>query len=187
MANSVSAFHFYAHNAGGHRTNWTIHWRQGLKLINSSSIKSDFSSLPGRLAVILRLSSGACYPVWLLPKVMLPLRKYKLKWRVICCEADKLSESWWGKSSAEDREGRTARGKIEPVLLSKHHSMCWNLTNYIRPLPLCTSDVNISITKYIIIISNEIRVLQVCVPCRIELRMITIKFLKWNWYSKQDT
>lgn len=117
---------------------WRIHGRLWLKLTNSSSIKSDFSSLPGRVAVILHLSSGACYPVWLLPKVMLPLRKYKLKWRVICCEADKLSESWWGKSSAEDREGRTARGKIEPVLLSKHHSMCRNLTNYSRPSPLCS-------------------------------------------------
>lgn len=83
-------------------------------------------------------SSGASYPVWLLPKVMLLLRKYKLKWRVICCEADKLSEGWWGKSSAEDREGRIARGKTEPVLLSKHHNMCWNLTNYICPSPLCS-------------------------------------------------
>lgn len=118
---------------------WAAHGHLRLKLTNSSSIKSDFYSLPWRVAVILHLSTGACYPVWLLSKVMLPLRKYKLKLRIICCESDKLSEGWWGKSSAEDREGRTARGKIEPlVLLCKHHSMCQNLTNYVCSSPLCS-------------------------------------------------
>lgn len=109
-----------------------------LKLTNSSSIKSDFSSLSGRAVILQCIPVVHFYTIWLHPKVMLPLRKYKLKWRVICCEADKLSEGWWGKSSAEDREGRIARGKTEPVLLSKHHNMCWNLTNYICPSPLCS-------------------------------------------------
>lgn len=96
---------------------WTAHGHLKLKLTNSSS----FYSLPGRVTVILHLSSGACYPVWLLPKVMLLLRKYKLKWRIIWQAVGRLMEQivCGGQrrknSSRQDQTSRSTRQTSQHV------------------------------------------------------------------------